>query len=292
MRPDPADPGFQRFLKEIDDHFVHVVGDLLGWKVAGRPEFAVGSGNIVIRFENGVGERFLFRVPRHTQDQLRRVALAYRHFGNTGIMPENVYMDGKCVLERYVEGQPLSRRSSDAALQALGRTLALVHAKAGEKYGPLSHGTTGLDDDADAYYRENPIVVAHGDDDGQDLSRAQALELQALEQLVRVPPPALRGAQVRLGHGDMWRNNVVVGGQSSISLIDWDRIGCYPREYDFVFMVDADLDTRQKNLVLAAYGAPLEPVLLNWFALRRLMGNREARASDKLAAAARHGLLG
>jgi aminoglycoside phosphotransferase (APT) family kinase protein len=290
VRPDADDPAFQQFLKEIDDHFVYVVGDLLGWKVTGTPEFGVGSGNVVIRFENQAGGRYLFRVPRFAQDPLRRVALAYRHFGASGLLPEQIYIDGKCALERYAQGVALSDRSPDPALASLGRALAKIHAVSGEGFGPLSHGTSGGFVDARAYYAQS-VFPASVDDADEDLDEQQAGTLERLAQRARQLPAALHDAPVRLGHGDMWRRNIVVNADGGITLIDWDRIGCYPREYDFIFMVDADLSPQQKKLVLGAYGEDLDAQLLDWFSLRRLMGDPAASGRDKLATAARHGLL-
>lgn len=292
MRPDADDPAFQQFLKEIDDHFVHVVGDLLGWTVFGSPEFNVGSGNVVIRFENQAGGHYLFRVPRFSQDPLRRVALAYRHFGASGLLPEQIYIDGKCALERYAQGLALSDRSPDPALMALGRALAQVHAVSGAGYGPLSHGTTGGFADAGACYAQSMFSARVGDAD-EDLDEREAGMLERLAQRAGQLPAALHDAPVRLGHGDLWRRNIIVnaGADAGITLIDWDRIGSYPREHDFVFMVDADLSVRQKQVVLYAYGADLDAQLLDWFALRRLIGDPGTSGRDKLAAAERHNLL-
>lgn len=286
-----ADAAFEGFLKEIDDHFVHVVGDRLRWKVLERPDFSVGAGSVVLRFRTPEG-LFIFRVPRYAQEQLRRIALAYRHFGATGLMPEKIYHDGKCVLERYVPGVPLSSRADDRCLAALGRQLALLHGLPATGFGPLSHGTTALFADASEWLAQSPSPTPDEADMAvldEDLDAAERQALAALYDEVAIMPQALALAPCRVGHGDVWRNNVVLGAEGGVTLIDWDRIGAYPREHDFVCLADANLDPRQKNLVLEAYGHPLDHRLVRWFSLRRLLGNQQSRARDKLAAARRLG---
>ncbi len=283
------DPEFQRFLKEIDDHFVYVLSELLHWEVEERPQFAVGAGNVVIRFKTRDG-RFLFRVPKVSQQQLRRVALAYALFGKTGLMPERIYFDGKCVIERYVEGMALSTRTSDQALVALGRALSQIHAVPGDAYGPLSHGTTGSCADPQEYYGQKPFPPADDGERDEDLTEREERRLGCLSDRASVLPDRLARAPRFLGHGDMWRRNIVIK-DDRLKLIDWDRIGSYPREHDFVFMVDADLEQTQKDLLLASYRFELDPELLAWFSLRRVLGNRGIGKREKLALAERHRLL-
>ena len=290
MRTDLSTPEFQRFLKEIDDHFVYVVGDLLQWKVLERPQIKVGSGNVVLRFKTQEG-LFIFRVPQHSQQQLRRVALAYQHFGPSGLMPEPIYRDGKCVLERYVEGLPLSDRATDAELVTLAQKLALVHAVPADRFGVLSHGSTGIHADADASYA--PLKVESSDDSTLEdaaLTPDESSAFDAMAHRAALVPVAVRRAPCFLGHGDLLRNNIVLGAQG-VYFIDWDRIGSYPREHDFVFLTDADLSPRQQALVLAHYPQALDPVLLNWYALRRVVGGWGISRRAKLALAERHGLL-
>lgn len=283
------DASFDKFLKDIDDHFVHVVGDLLGWKVQERPDFRVGAGSVVLRFRTQQG-LFIFRVPQFSQEQLRRIALAYLHFGASGLMPEKIYHDGKCVLERYVPGVPLSARADDASLAALGRQLALLHALPASGFGPLSHGTTALFADVAEWLAQAPSPSPDIDDEAghvEELDDDARAALQALYAEVAAPPAALLQAPCRVGHGDLWRSNIVMGADGGVTFIDWDRIGAYPREHDFVYLSDAELEPRQRDVVLQAYGHPLDRGLVHWFALRRLLGNRRMLARDKLAAARR-----
>jgi len=285
-----ADAAFQQFLKEIDDHFVYVVGDLLRWKVLERPDFRLGAGNVVLRFRTPQG-LFIFRVPRYSQEQLRRVALAYRHFGAAGLLPEKLYHDGKCVLERYIAGVPLSAQADDDSLRALGRQLARVHALPATGFGPLAYGTTALFADVAEWFAESPSPIPDDDDSSaaaeEDLDDAEVAALQALYAEVARLPEALRQAPCRVGHGDLWRDNVVLDADDAVTFIDWDRIGAYPREHDFVFLADAELDARQRAIVLQAYGHPLDRGLIRWFSLRRLLGHQRMRSRDKLAAARR-----
>lgn len=285
---------FQQFLKEINDHFVHVVGERLGWTVLERPSWTEGNGNVVLRFRTPQG-LFIFRVPKHSQFQLRSVALAYRHFGHLGLMPEVVYRDGKCVLERFMPGLPLSSDSSDATLQALGQRLAALHHLPATGFGRLSHGVSGWFDDATTWLAENPGTVHTGrrhaqDDAGLDPEQRELAD--ALARRIAEAPTGLHAAPVRVCHGDLWRSNVIVGPDGALTLIDWDMLGAYPCEVDLVVMVDADLDARQKALVLEAYGRPVDMALAHWIALRRIAQNPRASLRDKLDKALRHQLLG
>jgi aminoglycoside phosphotransferase len=282
---------FQRFLKEVNDHFVHVVGERLGWKVLERPSWTSGNGNVVLRFRTAQG-LFIFRVPKYSQFQLRSVALAYHHFAHLGVMPEVVYRDGKCVLERYMPGVPLSAASSDEVLCRLARTLAQLHTLPATGFGRLTHGTTGWFTDATAWSADNAMVLHsghRGEADEPDAQEAQLVE--ALTRRIAELPDAMRTAPVWVSHGDLWRSNVIVGPEGRVTLIDWDTMGAYPRENDLTVVVDADLDARQKALFLEAYGHPVDEGLLRWIALCRIVRNPGARLREKLAKVRQHGLL-
>ena len=284
---------FQHFLKEINDHFVHVVGERLGWKVLERPSYTVGNGNVVLRFRTAEG-LFAFRVPRFSQVQLRSVALARHHFADLGLMPALVYRDGKCELERYVPGLPLSAAAQDDTLVGLAQQLSRLHTVPASGFGRLTHGSSGWFADAAAWAAANPMVVHTGHRRGEEevaLEPHEAAAADALAQRIATLPAALHGAPVCVCHGDLWRSNIVVGPEGGTTLIDWDALGAYPREADLVLLVDADLDARQKALFLQAYGHPVDPVLLQWFALCRLARDPRTRLREKLARVRRHGLL-
>lgn len=286
-------PDFDRFLREIEDHFVHVVEDRLRWQVLEQPQRQVGNGSVVLRFLTPQG-RFIFRVPQFSQEQLRAVMLAYRYLGASGMMPEKLYHDGKCIVEQFIDGAPLSGRSADAVLQALARRLATIHAMPATGFGPLLHTTHGRYPDAQAWLEDAGGRVAPRDQPqwhDEELGPDEIDSLLALHAQAARAPRALAAAPTCLGHGDLWRRNIVATPEGVVKLIDWDGIGAYPREHDFAFMAEADLDARQQEVVLAAYGQPLDPSLLRWFSLRKLVGKRQLRGRDMLRVAGRHGLL-
>jgi hypothetical protein len=292
-----ADHGaaFEKFLGEIHDHFVHVVGERLEWQVLERPSYTVGNGNVVLRFRTAQG-LFLFRVPRFSQLQLRSLALARLHFGELGLMPELVYRDGKCEIERYMRGLPLSAGVSDETLQGLARQLAAVHQLPAMGCGRLVHGRVGTYADVATWLAETPVTVhsgrRHAEQADAPLDAEETEAAAALSERMRHPPPQLLQAPCVVCHGDLWRENIVVGPEGETTLIDWDMLGAYPREADLVLLVNADLDARQKALFLQAYGHPVDAESLQWWNLRRMARDRRMRLRDKLERMRRHGLLG
>ncbi len=267
------DPQWRPMLDEIHDHLMYVLQDRLGWQSISSPEMAIGSAHVVIRFEKN-GARLVFRVPRHGVQQLKRSMLAYRHLGHLGFMPEKIYHDGKCILESHAEGVALNPTVSDAVLAQLATQLAQMHAIPAQQYGPLDFDLQGSRADASAYYLGRPPITL--DRSEADLTTAQSDVLEAaLLQLAAIPAD-LPTAKTFLGHGDLWRNNILVN-KDTVTIIDWDRIGAYPREYDLVFLLDADLSARQRAFFLEHYGHAVNLGLLKWFAKRRTLLNRGLR---------------
>lgn len=267
------DPKWRSMLDEIHDHLMYVLNDRLGWQSFSSPEMSVGGGHVMIRFEKN-GERMVFRVPRHGVQQLRRTMLAYRHIGHLGFMPEKIYHDGKCILESHAEGVALNPKVSDVVLAQLATQLAKMHAIPAQKYGPLDFDLQGSYADASAYYLgRTPIVLDRSE---ADLTPVQSDVLAAALLQVATIHIDLPAAKTFLGHGDLWRNNILVD-KDRFTVIDWDRIGAYPRECDLVFLLEADLSARQRAFFLEHYGHTVNLGLLKWFAKRRTLLNRGLR---------------
>lgn len=278
---------FSAFIDEIHEHLVYVLREKFGWKDIDTPEMSFGSGHVVIRFQKN-GQRMVFRVPRHDLVQLKRNMLAYRHIGNSGLMPEKIYHDGKCIIEQHVDGQPLNPEVSDLVIIDLAKKLSCMHSVATQNYGPLDFDVQGSHADAIDFYSKRPPIAVDRSEADLTTSETAFFDL-AIEQANKIHFD-LRGARTYLGHGDLWRKNIIVD-HDVFKIIDWDRIGAYPVEHDLVFMIDADFTDPQKELFFAHYGQDINPDLLNWFALRRTMMNGKLRLKNKISKMKDYGLV-
>ncbi len=276
---DPQAVDFQAMVDEIHRYFVHVLQDKLGGIDDGQSQMAHGSGHVVIRF-NLDGETLVFRVPKFGLGQMRGTMLAYRHLAHLGVMPEKVYHDAKCIIERFIPGVPLDAVVSAAVLADLARKLAAIHAIPASGYGPLSFDRQGSFQDARADY------LGEGFADGTglgDLPAAQQAQLRDAMHRAAEVPAGLVEAPMVLGHGDLWRKNVLVSAED-FKVIDWDRVGAYPRERELALLVETDFSGEQQETFLSAYGVPVRRDWVNWFALRKVLGNPGLSGAAKLAA--------
>lgn len=273
-------PEERAHVDEVYEHLAYVLNEKLRWTDATSPEVAKGAGHYLIRFERR-GQRYVFRVAKHGLVQHRRTMLAYRHAGPLGVMPEKVYHDGVCVLERHAEGAPITAQVSERALQSLAQALSQLHATPAQGFGPLDHGTQGSFADAHAFYQARSKVELDWSE--MDVSRPQTEDLHsALADANRMPADVNRLEHIRLGHGDLWRSNVFVTDRE-VTLIDWDRIGAYPLERDLAFLWTLGLSEAQLGVFFAHYtGAQtVRPHLLRWFARRQLLRDRALRLDQK-----------
>jgi len=275
-----TDPS-EAMLDEIHDHLVFVLKEKLDWMDATNPEMAVGGGHVVIRFERG-GQRYVFRVAKHGLQQHKRTMLAYRHVGQLGFIPEKVYHDGVSLLERHADGVPLSAQVSDAVLKQLAKALGQLHSMSAQGFGPLDFDSQGAFTDATDYYQTQPAVDVDWAE--MDLSDAQLEAVNAAIQDANTLPFALLCAPVQLGHGDLWRNNILVTA-SDFKILDWDRIGAYPVERDLAFLLELGLSETQRALFFTHYAQRdvVKPEVLRWFAKRHVLRDRGLRLDKKWA---------
>ncbi len=269
---------FHKILEEVNAHLEYVLLNKFKMSDLVNPEHSLGTGHVVIRFQVG-SERWIFRSPLHSRDQLRRAMMAYRLVGSMDLMPEKVYHDGKCVIEKNVEGHPMSSAVSDAALIDLAQKLARMHAIPASCYGPLDFDLQGIHESAADYYSKRPPIVV--DRSEADLSEPQDRLLSAAVERANAIHPDLHASRVYLGHGDLWRKNIFVR-PVDVRVIDWERIGAYPPEYDLVFLEQADLTSEQQALFMHHYGRTVNASLLSWFNLRRTLLNGGLRLQKKI----------
>lgn len=275
-----VDPS-EAMLDEIHDHLVYVLKEKLHWLDATNPEMAMGGGHVVIRFQRG-GQHYVFRVAKHGLAQHKRTMLAYRFAGHLGVMPEKVYHDGVSLLERHADGGPLTAQVTDVVLQRLANALGQLHAMPAQGFGPLDFDAQGSSVDANAYYQSQPAVDVDWSE--MDLTDPQFKALSAAIQGANTLPPSLQGAPVRLGHGDLWRNNILVT-HSNLKILDWDHVGAYPVERDLAVLLALDLSASQRALFFAHYAqrAVAKPELMRWFAKRHVLRDRGLQLDKKLA---------
>jgi len=210
---------------------------------------------------------------------MRSTMLAYLHLGHLDLMPDKVYHDPKCIIERFAPGAPLDASVQTGVLTGMAHKLAAMHAIGASGYGPLAFALHGSFDDATADYLRPGY--AEGFEPG-GLPADQADHLQAIWRRAAEPPTGLAQAPMVLGHGDLWSKNILVS-DTVFRIIDWDRVGAYPRERDLALLLDVDFSAAQQEAFLAAYGEPVRRDWINWFGLRKLLSNRSLSNASRLA---------
>jgi len=257
---------FESFLKEIDDHLNHVL-QKLGWVLTVPPRFTRGHGSVVIHLTTRDGD-FIFRVPRYSQKQLRKIHLAYRLFGEQSCMPKKYYHDGKCVIEEYVEGPPASSQMTLSQCEELGRRLKQLHVREGFGFGPLVYDHTGKNETAEKHYAKRMTDQFRYLQDKKILA---AEEICRLESFFTAGLEKLSNRPVVVCHGDLSPGNIILGAQ--IKFIDWDNIAVYPREFDFIFLHELDFSEAQKKHLCDSYGQEIDLALVFWRTIFRIVTN-------------------
>lgn len=163
---------------------------------------------------------------------------------------------------------------------SLAQRLSPIHALSAKKFGPLDFDLQGTHADAKTYYLKGSKITVDRSD--IDLTSTESdFIIDAIEKAGKIHTDLL-ATKTYLGHGDLWRKNIIVN-QDDFKIIDWDRIGSYPVEYDLGFMIDADFTDAQKNLFFLHYSHKVNLNLLKWFALRRTMLNGKLLLKNKIA---------
>jgi len=251
----------QRHLPEIDRHFEHLMRDVLKWSVEPPIEFNFGAGNVVLRFR-AQGERYLMRVPKFSHQQIRTYMLARRHFEGQSFFPDVVYADELCVIERYVEAEPLSESTSLSDMERLGDALRRLHQYPAQGHGPLTHANVGKFDQPRLVIKEQRIL--------------QGMKWLVEQQRMSVQQEALmlshfewglqRWAQspIRICHGDLNLSNILLNPQQLV-FIDWDHLGAYPIERDFMSSHLRRLNPTQLHALYQGYADSVSSELVRWF---------------------------
>lgn len=279
---------FAAIVDEIHNYFVYVCREKFGWTTVNNMEMSSGKGHVVIRFEKN-GKRMVFRVAKHAANQQKRNLLAYDHVGELGLMPEKIYHDSKCVIENYVDGQALNSGISNNAIIELARKISRMHSMPAQGYGPLDSVGHGTFDHVLSYYEKfqlQPIDYSE-----VDLTTEESDFLERVRASLTTLPKALLNAKTYIGHGDLWRKNILVD-RDQVRVIDWDWIGAYPVEHDLVFLVDAQFSDAQKQMFYEHYQIVVNLDLVRWFSLRRVFLNTRLNLKKKIVEIKKNELLG
>lgn len=257
---------FDSFLAEADAHFKAVLNKLPGFENPQELKFKIGASSLVIRFRVEK-EYFIFRVPKYSQRQIRAYLLAYQHFSATGLMPEKIYHDEKCVVERLVPGHELTERLvGDCELEKLAAALLSLHLIPAIGFGRIVYGCEGENKSlADCFstYVEKGInwLEEHGVMDDMRLSHLR--EIMAV-----LPEPAEKN--VFICHGDMSAPNIIVDSDR-VRFVDWDGLCAFPREYEFSYLnIEPKFHHHMKRLIYL-YGHPLNVNLINYFSFGNVL---------------------
>ncbi len=266
---------FEAFLREIDDHLNYVLKKL-GWELIVAPQFTRGHGSVVIHLTT-VDGNYIFRVPRYSQVQLRKIHLAYRLFGGESYMPKYFYHDEKCFIEEYVEGSLASSQMTLNQCDELGGNLRKIHANKGYGFGPLDYDKTSNNEsfgeynekrisDQFKYLYENKILS------NVEVSQLEIFFTDCIVKFSKCP--------VVICHGDLWPGNIIAG--KSVKFIDWDNIAAYPREFDFIFLNELELSHMQKKHIFDAYGYEIDQSIVLWRTIYIIVKNCRKISTNRL----------
>jgi hypothetical protein len=262
----PWKNSFDCFLSEIDLHFQNVVKKRLGWGELQEAKFKVGASSVVIRFRVG-GEYFIFRVPKYSQRQLRACLIAWQHFADSGLMPEKIYHDEKCIVERFLPGHVLAEGPvGDCELEKMAEALRTLHSITATGFDRIAYDCEGENKNlADCFLP----YVEPGINWLEEQRIIDNIRLSHLREIMSVmPDPAEK--KVFICHGDMSAANIMVD-RDAVRFIDWDGICAFPREYDFSYLnVDPGFRKWMDDLI-SAYGFSLNRELIDYFSFGNIL---------------------
>ncbi|NLW04073.1 MAG: aminoglycoside phosphotransferase family protein [Pseudomonadaceae bacterium] len=262
----PANQAFAEFIYEVFDYFSLVINEKLKWQVE-DVKVNQGSNNLVIRFTYRQ-EIYLFRVPKFGQSQLKNYMRASRLVSHHHFFPECIYIDGRCMIERFVVGNQLTSASTITAYIKLAQCLSQLHSQEGKGYGLLLMANQGASlNIADYYLATSATYWESLAPLFQDQQPAyQALTLLWQQKLTAVNASSTSSPVVC--HGDLWQANLIYNEEhGQLKLIDWDTCGIYHREKDLHFLLDEKISPACKQAFFEHYPHPVDDQLMAWFRL-------------------------
>jgi thiamine kinase-like enzyme len=267
-QPDSTDL-FAEFLLEIQDYFNWVMAEKLNWNVA-NVQITFGHGNVLLKFEQA-GETFVFRVPKFGTFQIKNQRRAQAFFGEEAFFPDVVYFDGKCIIERFIEGEKLGRQTDGSDYFHLGQALAKIHQTPAQGFGHLTHANVGDEESALVYYQER-LENGWALIEQKQLLTNDVLKRLQKETLLRLSK--IDGLPKVVCHGDVWRENVIYNASTEqLKLIDWEGVGAFTREMDLAFLHRKYVTKEQRVRFLEGYNSSVDSSMVAFYSLLRIVVN-------------------
>lgn len=281
----PDQQAFIAFIYDVLDYFNEVLEKKLKW----QPEdikISQGYNNLVIAF-NYQQQRYLFRVPKFGQWQLKNYMRAANLVSHYDFFPERIYIDGQCMIEHFVAGAQLNNTSNLKAYLKLAEHLNQLHTHVGEGYGSLLVDNQGVDKNiAEHYSAKMPAYWEKlrplFDNQTDTYQTLKLLWQQKLESVNTTPV---------LCHGDLWQGNLIYNeATNQLAIIDWDTCGIYHREKDLYFLLDKRITPACRQAFFEHYKHPVDTQLMAWFRLTHSLQLTE-RNLERLITAINHFLI-
>jgi len=254
------------------EHLRHVASKL-GISLPTRIRCMETNSYFLVRFPHQ-GEEWVYRYAISGGKRIQRLVLAFEHFSNTSFMPKCLYFDEACLIEQYAGESHTEDTLSDDQLKLLACSLSSIHAKSSQGFGWLLYDRQGEHQSLQGFIHWTESDLRHVEEQkiltGQELSRLKNLCRFQERWNEKIPG---------LVHGDVRLENLHWHG-THLKMIDWDRIGSMPREYDFLRLV-SQIPTKKMQTLLKnyQYSEHLDWSFIRYFALldslRHLVNNRD-----------------
>lgn len=258
----PDKQAFIEFIYDVLDYFDKVLKNKLKWQPQDI-KINQGYNNLVIAFSYQQ-KRYIFRVPKFGQWQLKNYMRAANLVNHYDFFPARIYIDGQCMIEHFVAGTQLNNTSDLKAYLKLAEHLNQLHTHAGKGYGSLLIDNQGINKNIIEHYSTKMLVTW---EDLLPLFDNQTHTYQTLKLLWQQKLKSVNTMPV-LCHGDLWQNNLIYNkATNQLTLIDWDTCGIYHREKDLYFLLDKKITPACRQAFFEHYKHPVDTQLLAWFRL-------------------------
>lgn len=282
----PDQQAFIVFIYDVLDYFDEVLEKKLKWQPEGI-KINQGYNNLVIAF-NYQQQRYLFRVPKFGQWQLKNYRRAANLISHYEFFPKLIYIDGQCMIEHFVAGVQLNNTYNLKAYLELAKHLNQLHSHLGEGYGLLLVDKQGVNKNIVEHYF-NKIKIYW-----ENLQPLFDDQIPAYQTLILLWQQKLESVTANpvLCHGDLWQGNCIYNESTNqLTLIDWDTCGIYHREKDLFFLLDEKIPSACKQAFFEQYKYPVDTQLMAWFRLTNLAAYFSEHYLESLIAAMNHFLI-
>lgn len=272
---------FAGFLIEIQDYFEFITSEKLKWSVE-NVEITFGHGNVILRFWHS-NECYVFKVPKFGQFQIKSQRRAQTFFAETSFFPQVVYFDGKCIIEKFIDGEKLGRDPDCFDYQNLAIALSEIHSQPAEDFGHLIYANVGAEKSSLTYYAERldmgwSLIAKKGLLKKEIFTRLQKETIERLRKIDNQPKV--------LCHGDVWRENVIYNPSSGdFKLIDWEGIGAFTKEMDLSFLHRVYVTDQQRAIFFKHYEHEVDMSMIAFYSFLRIVVNFNRQHYSRLTQA-------